>query len=326
MPIEQVSPELERIVSLDQEVEELGSGYIVGEGPLWWQEGGYLLFSEVRGNRRRKWAPGEGVTVLQEPTNNANGLTRDPQGRLIMCEGGARRVTRMEPDGSVTVVAHSYHGRRLNRPNDVVVKSDGSIYFTDPGGPAPELDLDFSGVYRVSPDLGSINLVVRDFVLPNGLAFSPDERILYINDSQGVTVREDDIFRSVGHIKAFDVRTNGMLANGRVFCELRGERTGIPDGMKVDVEGHVYCTGPGGVWIMDASGTHLGTIVTGVAHTTNLAWGGADWKTLYMTNLASLARIQLKIAGIPVPCKRLGTHRTRRGRSSRALPRRRARL
>jgi SMP-30/Gluconolactonase/LRE-like region len=110
---------------------------------------------------------------------------------------------------------------------------------------------------------------------------------------------------SVGHIKAFDVRSNGMLANGRVFCELRGERTGIPDGMKVDVEGHVYCTGPGGVWIMDASGKHLGTIVTGVAHTTNIAWGGADWKTLYMTNLASLARIQLKIAGIPVPCKRL---------------------
>jgi len=160
-------------------------------------------------------------------------------------------------------------------------------------------------VYRVSPDLGSINLLVRDFVLPNGLAFSPDERILYINDSQGVTVRDDDIFSSVGHIKAFDVRSNGMLANGRVFCELRGERTGIPDGMKVDVEGHVYCTGPGGVWIMDASGKHLGTIVTGVAHTTNIAWGGADWKTLYITNLASLARIQLKIAGIPVPCKRL---------------------
>jgi len=128
----------------------------------------------------------------------------------------------MEPDGSITVVANRYHGRRLNRPNDVVVKSDGSIYFTDPGAPSPELDLDFSGVYRVSPDLGSINLLVRDFVLPNGLAFSPDESILYINDSQGVTVR-DDIFRSVGHIRAFDVRSNGMLANGRVFCELRGE-------------------------------------------------------------------------------------------------------
>ena len=300
MPIERLSPELERIVSLDQEVEVLGRGFVGGEGPLWWNEGGYLLFSEVRGNRRRKWSPEEGVTVFHEPTNNANGLTRDPQGRLIMCEGGTRRVTRMEPDGSITVVANNYHGRRLNRPNDVVVKSDGSIYFTDPGAPAPGMDLDFAGVYRVSPDLGTINLLVRDFVLPNGLAFSPDERTLYINDSQGVLVR-DDIFRSVGHIRAFDVRANGMLANGRVLCELRGEQSGIPDGMKVDVEGNVYCTGPGGIWIMDSSGKHLGTILTGVEHTTNLAWGGEDWKTLFITTPEILTRIQLKIPGIPVP-------------------------
>jgi len=300
MPIEQLSPELERIASLDQEVEVLGRGFVGGEGPLWWKEGGYFLFSEVRGNRRMKWSPEEGVTVFHEPTNNANGLTRDPQGRLIMCEGGARRVTRMEPDGSITVVANNYHGRRLNRPNDVVVKSDGSIYFTDPGAPAPGMDLDFAGVYRVSPDLGTSNLLVRDFVLPNGLAFSPDERTLYINDSQGVLVR-DDIFRSVGHIRAFDVRANGMLANGRVLCELRGEQSGIPDGMKVDVEGNVYCTGTGGIWIMDSSGKHLGTILTGVEHTTNLAWGGEDWKTLFITTPEILTRIQLKIPGIPVP-------------------------
>ncbi len=300
MPIEQLSPELERIASLDQEVEVLGRGFVGGEGPLWWKEGGYLLFNEVRGNRRMKWSPEEGVTVFHEPTNNANGLTRDPQGRLIMCEGGARRVTRMEPDGSITVVANNYHGRRLNRPNDVVVKSDGSIYFTDPGAPAPGMDLDFAGVYRVSPDLGTSNLLVRDFVLPNGLAFSPDERTLYINDSQGVLVR-DDIFRSVGHIRAFDVRANGMLANGRVLCELRGEQSGIPDGMKVDVEGNVYCTGTGGIWIMDSSGKHLGTILTGVEHTTNLAWGGEDWKTLFITTPEILTRIQLKIPGIPVP-------------------------
>ena len=300
MPIERLSPELECIVSLDQEVEVLGRGFVGGEGPLWWKEGGYLLFSEVRGNRRRKWSPEEGVTVFHEPTKNANGLARDPQGRLIMCEGGTRRVTRMEPDGSITVVANNYHGRRLNRPNDVVVKSDGSIYFTDPGAPAPGMDLDFAGVYRVSPDLGTINLLVRDFVLPNGLAFSPDERTLYINDSQGVLVR-DDIFRSVGHIRAFDVRANGMLANGRVLCELRGEQSGIPDGMKVDVEGNVYCTGPGGIWIMDSSGKHLGTILTGVEHTTNLAWGGEDWKTLFITTPEILTRIQLKIPGIPVP-------------------------
>ena len=302
MPIEQVSPELERIVSLDQEVEVLGTGYIVGEGPLWWQEDQSLLFSEVRGNRRWKWSASEGMSLVQESTNNANGLTRDPQGRLVMCVAGARRVTRVEHDGSATVIASSYHGRPLNRPNDVVVKSDGGIYFTDPGGPSPDTDLDFAGVYRVSPDLGTINLLVRDYVLPNGLAFSPDERTLYINDSQGLLVR-DDMFRSLGHIDAFDVRPNGMLANRRLFCELRGERSGIPDGMKVDVEGNVYCTGPGGVWVMDSSGKHLGTILTEVEHTTNMAWGGDDWKTLFITTFETVARIQLKIPGLPVPAQ-----------------------
>ena len=212
------------------------------------------------------------MTLVQEPTNNANGLTRDPQGRLVMCEMGARRVSRVEADGSITVIASSYHGLPLNRPNDVVVKSDGSIYFTDPGGPAPDTDLDFSGVYRVSPDLSVINLLVQDYVLPNGLAFSPDESVLYINDSLGLHV-DNDMFRSIGFIDAFDVRPNGMLANRRRFCDLRGEGTGIPDGMKVDVEGNVYCTGSGGVWVMDATGRHLGTILTEVEHTTNMAWG-----------------------------------------------------
>lgn len=300
MPINQVAPELERIVSLDQEVEVLGTGYVGGEGPLWWKDGEYFLFSEVRGNRRRKWSAGEGVTLVQDGTNNANGLTRDPQGRMVVCEGGARRVTRIESDGSTTVIASKYHGLRLNRPNDVVVKSDGSIYFTDPGGPSPDTDLDFAGVYRVSPDLGAINLLVRDYVLPNGLAFSPDESILYINDSLGLLVR-DDMFNSKGRIDAFDVRANGMLANRRVFCELWGEQSGIPDGMKVDVEGNVYCTGPGGVWVMDATGKHLGTILTGVEHTTNIAWGGEDWKTMFITTPDTLARIPLKIPGMPVP-------------------------
>jgi len=292
MSIQQVSPEFESIVALNQELEELGSGYLVAEGPLWWKEEGYLLFSEVRGNRRRKWSPEEGVTLLQEPTNNANGLTRDLQGRLLICEGGAHRVTRMESDGSVTIVANSYQGTRLNRPNDVVVKSDGSIYFTDPGAPDPELDLDFAGVYRVSPDLSSITLLVRDFIFPNGLAFSPDENTLYITDYRR------------GHIRAFDMQPNGTLAlaTDRLFCQLREPRPigpDGPDGMKVDVEGNVYCTGPGGVWVIDQSGKHLGTILTG-AQTTNVGWGGEDWKTLFITTFEFLARIQLKIAGIPV--------------------------
>ena len=291
MPIEQVAPELARIVSLHQDIEELGRGYLTAEGPVWYREGSYLLFSDIRNNRRMKWAPGEGISLFYAPTHNANGLTRDRQGRLIACEHTTRRVTRLESDGSITVVANRYQGTQLNRPNDVVVKSDGSMYFTDPGAPDPELDLDFAGVYRVSPDLGTITLLVRDFVTPNGLAFSPDESILYIDDSRR------------RHIRAFEVQPNGMLAlaTDRVFCELKGERPGVPDGMKVDVEGNVYCTGPGGVWIIEPSGRHLGTILTGAEQTTNCAWGGEEWQTFFITTRDTVARIQLKIAGIPVP-------------------------
>ncbi|MFQ5874750.1 MAG: SMP-30/gluconolactonase/LRE family protein, partial [Dehalococcoidia bacterium] len=234
---------------------------------------------------------GFGVSLFREPTNYANGLTRDIQGRLLACEHGTRRVTRQEPDGTITVVANSYRGTRLNRPNDVVVKSDGSMYFTDPGGPAPGLDLDFAGVYRVSPDLGDMTLLVRDFVTPNGLAFSSDESILYINDTR----RQ--------HIRAFDMQPNGALAlaTDRVFCELKGDRPGVPDGMKVDVEGNVYCGGSGGIWIMDSSGKRLGTIVHGEPATTNVAWGGGDWRTLFFTTRNTMGRIQLRIPGIPVP-------------------------
>ena len=164
MPIEQHAPELERIVPRGQDVEELAHGFGgdmgPAEGPVWWKEEGYLLFSDIHNNRRMQWTPGRGVTLFHEPTDYANGLTRDRQGRLIACEHSARRVTRLEPDGSITVVANRYHDRRLNRPNDVVVKSDGSIYFTDPMTFNVESELDFCGVYRVTPDLGTINLLV----------------------------------------------------------------------------------------------------------------------------------------------------------------------
>ena len=293
MAIEQLDSKLERILSSDQQVEELGTGYGgeygPAEGPLWWKEGGYLLFSDIHNNRRMKWAPGEGVTTYLEPTNNANGLTRDRQGRLIACEHTSRRVTRLEPDGSITVVANNYHNIRLNRPNDVVVKSDGTIYFTDPATLGVETELDFMGVYQVSADLGSMHLLVNDFVVPNGLALSVDESVLYINDSRR------------RHIRAFEVQPNGMLnpANERVFIQMSGEQPGNPDGMKVDTEGNVYCTGPGGIWIMDPEGKHLGTVLTGPS--TNLAFGGDDWKTLYFTTRTTLGRVQLKVAGVPVP-------------------------
>ena len=297
MPVEQLASELGLIVDPGEEVEELGSGYGgdrgPAEGPLWWKEGGYLLFSDIHNNRRMRWAAGEKVSVFQEPTNFANGLTADLQGRLIACEHESRRVTRLEPDGSITVVAGSYKGTRLNRPNDVVVKSDGSIYFTDPWShprARGEWDLDFAGVYRVSADLGTMSLLVRDFVMPNGLTFSVDESILYITDTRS------------GHIRAFGVQPNGMLnlATDDVFCEIKGEGLGAPDGMKVDVEGNVYCTGPGGIWIMDATGKHLGTVLTG-GQTTNIAWGSEDWKTLYYTTFHTIGRIRMKIPGLPVP-------------------------
>ena len=294
MPIEQVSPDLERIVSTNQQILELAAGFGndngPAEGPLWWHECEYLLFSDIGNNRRMKWAAEEGVTLFLEPTNFANGLTRDVQGRLIACDR-TPRVVRTEPDGSLTVVANNYRGKSLNRPNDVVVKSDGSIYFTDPGAPAPGMDLDFAGVYRVSPDLGTLTCLVKDFITPNGLAFSPDENILYINDSRR------------GHIRAFDMQPNGTLAlaTDRIFCDLRGERSGVPDGMKIDVEGNVYCGGSGGLWIMDPSGKHLGTVVHGGPATTNMAWGGADWKTMFFTTRNTLGSIDFNIAGMQVP-------------------------
>jgi gluconolactonase len=296
--IEQLTPELDRIVSVSETIHELADGFGgehgPAEGPLWWKEGGYLVFSDIHNNRRMKYEPGRGVSLLMEPTNRANGLTRDLQGRLIACEHDSRRVTRQELDGTITVVANSFQGRQLNRPNDVVVKSDGSIYFTDPWtspSPPQEWDLSFSGVYRVSPDLGTMSLLVGDFVLPNGLAFSPDESVLYINDSRR------------GHIRAFDLMPNGMLARqtDRVFVDLRGPESGVPDGMKVDVEGNVYCGGAGGLWITDPNGRKLGRIVHGAPATTNLAFGGADWKTLHFTSRNHLGAVAVKIPGIPVP-------------------------
>jgi gluconolactonase len=299
--IEQLAPEMERIISPSEPIQKLADGFggTLGpaEGPVWWKEGNYLLFSDIHNNRRMKYVPGTGVSVFLEPTNRANGLTRDLQGRLIACEHDSRRVTRQEPDGSITVVANSFQGRQLNRPNDVVVKSDGCIYFTDPwtNPAAPQQwDLTFSGVYRVTPDLGTMTLLIGDFVIPNGLAFSPDESALYINDSRR------------GHIRAFDLMPNGTLAKqtDRIFADLRGDEPGVPDGMKVDGEGNVYCGGAGGIWIMDPKGKKLGRIVHGAPATTNMAFGGDDWKTLFFTSRNELGAVNVKIPGIPVPVQK----------------------
>jgi gluconolactonase len=295
--IEKLDPDIDAIIDTSQSIQELASGFGgelgPAEGPVWWKEGGYLLFSDIHNNRRMKYTPGQGVTVFKEPTNRANGLTRDLQGRLVACEHDTRRVTRQELDGSITVIANSFQGRRLNRPNDVVVKSDGSIYFTDPNGAfVPEQwDLSFPGVYRVTPDLGTITLLTDNFVGPNGLAFSPDESVLYIIDSRRRQIR------------VFDMLPNGTLAKQteRLFADLGGSEPGNPDGMKVDTAGNVYSGGSGGIYILDPKGKKLGRIVHGYPATTNIGFGGADWKTLYFTSRNQLGAVNVKIPGIPVP-------------------------
>ena len=296
--IEQLAPELDKIIATSEPIKELATGFGgplgPAEGPLWWKEGGFLLFTDIHNSRRMKHMPGQAPTVDLEPSNRANGLTRDQQGRLLSCEHDTRRVTRRELDGSLTVLANSFQGRRLNRPNDVVVKSDGAIYFTDPWSSpaAPEQwDLTFAGVYRLTPDLGTLSLLVDNFVFPNGLAFSPDESVLYVNDTRR------------GHIRAFDLQPNGTIArqSDRVFADLRGSEPGVPDGMKVDVAGNVYCGGAGGIWILDPQGRKLGRIVHGYPATTNIAFGGDDWKTLYFTSRTHLGSVNVKISGLPVP-------------------------
>ena len=298
MPIEQFAPELSKIISTDEPILELADGFGgtegPAEGPLWWQEGGYLLFSDIHNNRRMKHTPGGDTTVFLEGTNRANGLTRALQGLVVSAEHDSRRVARQEVDGSVTVIANSFQGRRLNRPNDVVVKSDGSIYFTDPWTsphPAEQWDLTFSGVYRVSPDLGTLTLLIDDFIVPNGLMFSPDESILYVNDSRR------------GHIRSFEVQPNGTLAkqSDKVIIDVNGNEPGVPDGMKVDIEGNIYTGGSGGLYVFDPNGKKLGIIRHGASATTKLAFGGDDWKTLYFTSRNHLGSVKVNIPGNPVP-------------------------
>jgi gluconolactonase len=243
-----------------------------------------------------KYTPGQGVTLFKDKTNEANGLTRDLQGRLIACEHATRRVTRTEPNGDITVVANSFQGKRLLRPNDVIVKSDGSIYFTDPGGPAvpDQWDVTVTGVYRVSADLGTMTLIIDDMIGPNGLAFTPDESVLYVNDTRR------------RHIRAYDMQANGTVARqtSRVFADMGGAEPGVPDGMKIDVAGNVYTGGAGGLYILDSKGKKLGRIVHGAPATTNVAFGGDDWKTLYFTTRSTLNMVNVKIPGMPVPARK----------------------
>lgn len=285
-----VGDKFEAIVG-DAAVEKIAGGFEFTEGPVWSPEG-HLLFSDIPANTIYRWTPGSAAAeVFRRPSGHSNGLTLDREGRLLACEHD-RRVSRTEEEGRVVTLADRYNGRRLNSPNDIVVKSDGGIYFTDPPFGLPNREegkeLDFNGVFRLSSD-GSLTLLDDTLSLPNGLAFSPDERVLYVDDSHR------------GHIRAFDVQTDGTLSNGRVLAEIRkpGEEVGGGDGMKVDVQGNIFCTGRGGIFVFDSDGELLGSIKVPEIPA-NVAWGDDDLKTLYITARTGLYKIRVKTGGAPL--------------------------
>lgn len=298
MPIKSFSNKLNNILDTQQEIITIGTGFGghngPAEGPLWWYEDNSLIFSDIHNSRRMSWKTGSHPEVVAENTSQANGLTRDLEGRLLICEQAKKRVVRLEADGSITVIASNFQGKPLNRTNDVVVTADGSIYFTDPWNRRnmlTESDLQVAGVYRVSRDLGTLTLLVSDFVHPNGIAFSPDESLVYINDSRK------------GIIRSFEVTGAGTLnmATDNVFCDLTGAGSGVPDGMKVDSLGNVYCGGSGGLWIIDSSGEPLGIIEHGESATTNVGFGGSNWDMLFFTTETTVGYVTLKVEGTKVP-------------------------
>jgi len=278
------------IVSETSEVKRIATGFQFTEGPVWSAQEGFLLFSDIPANKILKWSPDGGVSVFREPSGNSNGLTYDTDGRLIICEHGNRRISRIEKDGAHTVLADRFHGKRLNSPNDVVVRSDGMIFFTDPpyGITPEEKELPFNAAFRLDPDSRELSPLVKNFDRPNGLAFSPDERILYIADTPK------------RHIRAFEVSPDGALSNSRLFAEIRGEEPGNPDGMKVDVEGNLYVAAAGGAWIFASDGELIGVIRT-PKRPANCAWGSNDWRTLFITARESLYSIRLNVPGIKCP-------------------------
>ena len=275
------------------QAERLATGFVFTEGPLWHPDGFYY-FVDVRASMLYRITPGRPHEVVREKTGGGNGTTFDLQGRLILCEGDNRRVVRQATDGRFEVLMDRFEGQRLNRPNDVVCRSDGSIYFTDPGlrVPLAEREVEHAGVYRIAPD-GAVSLVA-DFEYPNGLAFSPDERLLYVANT-----------RWAQYIHVLELDADGRMARRRIFADMSSDETdGVPDGMKVDVEGRVYCTGPGGTWVFAPDGTRLGVIRTPEVPA-NLAFGGPDLRTLFFTARTSVYTLRAKVPGQPHPWYRL---------------------
>lgn len=272
---------------LTETVQKLAGDFGFTEGPVWHPDN-YLLFSDIPASRINKYTPDSNVHPYLEPSGNSNGLTFDREGRLIACEHTGRRVSRQDSDGSMVTVADSWEGKKLNSPNDVVVHSNSRIFFTDPpyGISPEEEEIGFNGVYRIDPD-GSVVLLGSDFGRPNGIAFSPDESILYVADTERSEVR------------AFDLTPNQDLSNDRVFIPIDVEGAGMPDGMKVDEHGNIYVTASDGVWVITPSAEHVGTI-TFPEQPANLAFGADDNKTLFVTARTGLYSVRVNVPGITV--------------------------
>jgi len=283
------------VVGDDVTLEQIGRGFLFTEGTVWHPYDQLLFFTDIPNSRIYEWSRKEGFTIFREQSNKANGLTFDRWGRLLACEHASSRVTRTEPDGTITVLASHFDTKELNSPNDIVVARDGAMYFTDPpygrgtvlgvGVPRAQ-ELDFQGVYRLDA-AGGLRLLVDDFDRPNGLCFSMDERRLFINDSNRK------------HIRVFDVQPNGGLTGGRIWAETIGTDDGEPDGMKIDSEENLYCCGPGGVHVFDRAGQCLGVIQV-PEHLGNFAFGDGDFRTLFIAASTSIYRIRVTVPGRPV--------------------------
>jgi gluconolactonase len=292
---------LDQLIDSGQDFVQSGSGFRFTEGPAWNAAGNYLMFSDIPGDTRWRWSDQGGMELVAWPTFKGNGMVYEPDGSLLVCEQVTSCLIRIRPDGLRQVVASPSQGKYLNSPNDVVFRgSDGSIYFTDPNygrwpvavGVGRDCDLDFQGVFRVPPGGGDAELVVgeKEFEQPNGLCFSPDEGVLYINDRQD--------------LKAFDVASDGSLSGGRIVHDEMGSTevpgNGNPDGMKCDALGNIWCTARGGIWVVAPSGELLGIIETPEV-AGSLVWGGADLRSLFVCTSTTMHVIRTKVGPAPLP-------------------------
>jgi gluconolactonase len=271
--------------------ERLATGFQFTEGPLWHPDG-YYYFADIWPSRLYRLVPGKEPELVREGTNEGNGTTFDLKGRLLQCEGAGRRIVSVLPDGHTEVVVDHFEEKRFNRPNDIICRSDGAIFFSDPMGRVPiglrELP---SAVYMIDPD-GALKQVA-ECEYPNGLAFSPDEQTLYVSNT-----------RSMPHIQAWQLNPDGTLARRRLFADMStpepDEANGVPDGMKVDTEGRVFCTGPGGTWVYEPDGALIGVIRTPEVPA-NLVFGGPDLRTLFLTARTSVYTLRVKTPGVKHP-------------------------